>query len=301
MIANGHGVGRSCVRAGCGMSAGIRSRIMNRASFINWPPDGSLMSRAAGVFLSAVLSVTLIGVTSAGAAAAEPVATAPIPPPLPAEPPAPDTPMMVPATPAPKPNSPGSKTDASGRAAGVSKTKHGTGAVEAKRKQARRPAAAERAARSKGPASRYTSQHTATRKTPRRKLAAEEAAVAAAADAAERDTARRRAAELRREGSHGAGRASRQGYPVPPAWAASPDRDTTYGSGNSGDPLHNQGPYPEGAPPRPDRIAGGRPGAYADYPGPPMFYGPAYPPPWYNGVRPEYYPDQWNRGPMAPW
>ena len=25
------------------------------------------------------------------------------------------------------------------------------------------------------------------------------------------------------------------------------------------------------------------------------------PPPWYNGVRPEYYPDQWNRGPMAPW
>ena len=89
------------------------------------------MHHAAGVFLSAVLAATLLGTASAGAAD-EPVATAPIPPPLPAEPPSPDTPMMIPATPPPRPDSSMPQTDAPVSAAGTSQTKHKTAATGAK-------------------------------------------------------------------------------------------------------------------------------------------------------------------------
>jgi hypothetical protein len=265
------------------------------------------MHRAAGVFLTAVFAAILIGTAPAGAAD-EPVATAPIPP---AEPPRPATPMMLPATPTPTRNSPMPKSDAPSPAAGLPKPKQAT-AAGAKPKHERRSDAAEHGRRSKGPVAR----HTETRKNPRRKLAAEkagaaktaaeEAAVAAAAEAAERDTARRRAAELGREGYQDATRARPRTLPAPPGWAPPANDDMTYGNEIFSGRSYNGGTYPDGGPPRPDAIDGGRSRYHAEYPAPPMLYGPAYPPPWYNGPRPESYParsypDRWGRGPMAPW
>ncbi len=277
-------------------------RSMIRASFFAWRRHGSFMNQTAGVFVAAVLAAFLIGMASAGAGD-EPVATAPIPP-LPAEPPSPDTPMMIPAASPPRPNSPGTKTDSPSPAAGVPKTKQGTAAAGPKQKPGRNPAATEHARRSKG----LVSQHTATRNTRRRKRAAEKAGAAktaaeaaAAAEAAEKDTARRRAAELGHEGYRGARRTRPQALPAPATWGAPPHGDMTYGNKIFGNRSYNGGTYPDRNPPPPREADGLQPPYDAQYPRPPMFYGPAYPPPGFNGSQPAYHPDRWGRGPMPPW
>jgi len=60
------------------------------------------MNQVARIFFPAVLAAMVVGTAPSGAAD-DPVATAPIPPPLPAEPLSPATPMMIPATTPPKP------------------------------------------------------------------------------------------------------------------------------------------------------------------------------------------------------
>jgi hypothetical protein len=141
----------------------------------------------------------------------------------------------------------------------------------------------------------------AAKKAGAEKTAAEEAAVAAAAEAAERETARRRAVDRRHDGYPDARRAPPQASLTPPARAAPPRNDTPSGNGTFGYRSYKGGTYPDGNLPPPDEIEDGRARYHAEYPGPPMFYGPAYPPPWYNGSRPEYYPDRWGRGPIPPW
>ena len=105
-----------------------------------------------------------------------------------------------------------------------------------------------------------------------------------------RETARRRAAELGHEGYRGTRRQP-------------PYDEMIHGNRTFGDRSYHGGTYSEGSPPPPPEVDGRRPRYGADYPPTPMFYGPAYPPPWFNAARPEPYPDRWGwgRGPAAPW
>ncbi len=279
-------------------------RSMIRASFFGWRRHGSFMHHTAGVFVSAVLAAFLIGMASAGAAD-EPVATAPIPPPLPTEPPSPDTPMMIPADLAFQPEFAGNenRTRPARRRACPRRSKEPQPTGQS-RDPGEVPQTAEHARRSKGP----VSQHTTTRYTRRRNLAAEKAgaaktaAVAAAAEAAEKDTARRRAAERGHEGYRGAWRAQPEALPAPATGGAPPNGDMTYGNRISGNRSYNGGTYPDRSPPPPPEADGRRPRYDAEYPRPPMFYGPAYPPPWFNAAAARIpYPDRWGRGPMPPW
>jgi hypothetical protein len=112
--------------------------------------------------------------------------------------------------------------------------------------------------------------------------------------------ARQKAAEPRRERYQSTRPAGH------PAWAASPPPyDGNYGDGAyAGRSYDDTRPYPPGL------VASGGQRYYAEYPRGPGYYGPAYPPPWYNGqpgipqpeyYRDGYYPERWHRSPMPPW
>jgi hypothetical protein len=226
------------------------------------------MTYPARLFVPAMLAAMLLGTVSAGAAD-EPVATAPIPPPLPAEPLSPATPMMIPATP-PKPDAP-KKSDAAGPAATEPKKKPG------KKPAVEKPASAAASPRKKPATAARASQ-------PKRSVARQETA--------EREAARQNAAEAAgRERYQGARHARTQGVPETAPWP-SPPYDRSY----NGTALYPPGPV-ESGPPR----------YYAEYPRPPMFGGPAYPPPWHSGYNtppsghyPDYYSGRWRGAPM-PW
>src|SRR4051794_17766999 len=155
--------------------------------------DGSPMYQVARIFFPAVFAAMLLGTVPSGAAD-DPVATAPIPPPLPAEPLSPATPMMIPATTPPKP-----KTELPGPAAATPLKKPETAATpkqktapqkpEAQAAQKAEPAAGSprqkpettaRASRPKRPISRQAAAgKPALRKPAAGKANAEEAAVTA--------------------------------------------------------------------------------------------------------------------------
>jgi hypothetical protein len=249
------------------------------------------MNHVAGTFLSAVLALVLIGSASAGAAD-EPIAVAPIPPPAAAEPLTPATPLMVPAT-SPPTRKPYSQRSQTGPCS-PPPTSEST----------------DRARRPKRPLSHHAARKTSRGKPAGEKAAAdkrsaEEAAVAAAAEAAERETARRRAAELGRERYQGARRTRPPASSGHPPWASSPDEDTADGDGTFGRQAYD-GPDQGGVTQRPAATDQGQPRYDAEYPRQPAFYGPAYPPPWYNGPQPKYYPGEpypgrWGPAPPPPW
>ena len=129
--------------------------------------------------------------------------------------------------------------------------------------------------------------------------------MAAAAEAAERDTARQRSADVGRERYQDAKRSRPPAASGAPAWA-SPHDDMAYDRETFGRQAYDGGTDQGGGAHPPGPIENGRSRYHTEYPRQPMFYGPAYPPPWYNGPRPEYYPGEpypgrWNGGPMPPW
>ena len=287
------------------------------------------MNQVARIFFPAVLAAMVVGTAPSGAAD-DPVATAPIPPPLPAEPLSPATPMMIPATPPPKPT-----TGAPGPAAAAPRKEPETAAAPKQKTAPQKPEAqkpeAQKQVQKTEPAAgsprqkpettahtarpkRSVSQQAATRKPAHRKptdekTAAEEAAVAAAAEAAEREAARQKAAEPGRERYQGARRTRPPASPNSRDWAAAqpPYGNRPYDNGA----YANPGPYPPGS------VESGPPRYYTEYPRRPTFYGPAYPPSWYNGVPggvpgrapggapggppPEYYPAPWRGSLTPPW
>src|SRR4051812_8364457 len=97
--------------------------------------DGSPMNQVARIFFPAVLAGMVVGTAPSGAAD-DPVATAPIPPPLPAEPLSPATPMMIPAMPPPKPT-----TGASGPAAAAPRKEPETAAAPKQKTAPQKPEA----------------------------------------------------------------------------------------------------------------------------------------------------------------
>ena len=271
------------------------------------------MDQVVRIFFPAVFAAILLGTAPSGAAD-DPVATAPIPPPLPAEPLSPATPMMIPATTTPKP-----KTELPGPAAAAPVKKPETAAAPKQNTAPQKPEAqaAQKEAQKTEPAAgspRQKPETTARASRPRRPISRQAARPASPPLGNRRPgrlTLRKPPSRLR---------------PMPPRerqrGKKQPNRDASntraqggrarrpLGIGRRRSPPTATGPMttapmPIRGPIRRVQSRADRAAFLRQYPRHPTFYGPAYPPPWYNGAPgsppPEYYPAPWRGGPTPPW